>query len=62
MKPCIVQKVLKEPTLYLAVNIYKACRQQMLYNGKVAILSSKMKARRTFNILEEKKTGCELFT
>lgn len=27
---------------HLAVNIYKACRQQMLNNGKMASLSSKM--------------------
>lgn len=61
MKRCIRKNVtatlytLNKPIQYLAVNIYEACRQQMLYNGKVAVLSSQMKARRTFNILERKR-------
>jgi len=45
---------MQQKVQYLAVNIYKACRQQMLYNAKMASLSSKMETCWTFNILKVK--------
>lgn len=39
----------------LAVNIDKACRQQMLYDVEMPVLSSKMETSWTFNILKEQK-------